>query len=165
MCQKIRQHQDGRERETDGTDGFTVWTGELCKPELYLENMQYNYSFSQLFTHIFWKHTSYSQNSTHKSKNTHTQKAKLLQSETLRSELCNVFSKWYFVFKWHTQTIIWKYISKNQLNTDVLNGKHYYEWKTLVWMSYQETYASLNYNLFKEESFKHTLKCEEDVSL
>ncbi len=30
------------------------------------------YSFSQLFTHIFWKHASYSQNSTHKSKKTHT---------------------------------------------------------------------------------------------
>ncbi len=30
------------------------------------------YSFSQLFTHIFWKHASYSQNSTRKSKKTHT---------------------------------------------------------------------------------------------
>ena len=30
------------------------------------------YSFSRLFTHIFLKHASYSQNSTHKSKITHT---------------------------------------------------------------------------------------------
>ena len=44
----------------------------------------------------------------------------------------NVFSKWYFVFKWHAQTIIWIDIYKNQVNTDVLNVKHYDERKTLL---------------------------------
>ncbi len=42
------------------------------------------------------------------------------------------FSKLYFVFKWHTQTIICIDIYKNQLNTDVLNVKHYDECKTLL---------------------------------
>ncbi len=93
------------------------------------------YSFSQLFTHIFWKHASYSQNSTHKSKkNTHNGQnpSILLQNETLHSKQCYFFSKWDFVFKWHTQTIICVDIYKNQLNTDVLNVKHYDECKTLL---------------------------------
>ena len=46
-------------------------------------------SFSQLLKHIFWKHASYSQNSTHKSKKTHTQWAKSLTSP----------AKWNFPFK------------------------------------------------------------------
>ena len=53
----------------------------------------------------------------------------LLQNATLLSKQCYVTSKGYFVFKWQTQTIIWVDISKHRLNTDVLNGKHYYEWE------------------------------------
>jgi len=44
-----------------------AWHGQL----------RLDYSFSGFFTHIFWKHASYSQNSTQKSK-THTQWAKLI---------------------------------------------------------------------------------------
>ena len=87
--------------------------------------------FSIAYTH-FWKHTSFSQNSKHKSRN-HTHKMQnptlLLQNATLPSKQCYVSSKWYFVFKWHTQTIIWVDTSKHLLNTDVLKGKHYYEWE------------------------------------
>ncbi len=56
----------------------------------------------------------------------------LLQNETSHSKQCYFFSKWDFVFKWHTQTIICIDIYKNQLNTDVLNVKHYDECKTLL---------------------------------
>ena len=91
-----------------------------------------HYSFSQLLTHIFWKHASFSQNSKHKSQN-HSHKMQnplyLLQNATLLSKQCYVTSKGYFVFKWQTQTIIWVDISKHRLTTDVLNGKHYYEWE------------------------------------
>ncbi len=108
----------------------------IKKPSATVVEMSFKmyYSFSQLFTHIFWKHASYSQNSTHKSKkNTHNGQnpSIFLQNETLHSKQCYFFSKWDFVFKWHTQTIICIDIYKNQLNTDVLNVKHYDECKTL----------------------------------
>jgi len=36
------------------------------------------------------------------------------------------------LFSNDTQTIIWIDIYKNQMNTDVLNVKHYDQWKTLL---------------------------------
>lgn len=54
---------------------FNIWSKcEQCFPvqNSLLGSNKCFYSFSWLFTHIFWKHASYSQNSTHKSKNTHT---------------------------------------------------------------------------------------------
>ena len=81
---------------------------------------------------FFWKHASFSRNSKHKSQN-HSHKMQnplyLLQNATLLPKQCYVTSKGYFVFKRQTQTIIWVDISKHRLNTDVLNGKHYYEWE------------------------------------
>ena len=81
---------------------------------------------------FFWKHASFSRNSKHKSQN-HSHKMQnplyLLQNATLLSKQCYVTSKGYFVFKWQTQTIIWVDISKHRLNTDMLNGKPYYEWE------------------------------------
>ena len=60
-----------------------------------------SYSFSQLLTHIFWKHASFPQNSKHKSQN-HSHKMQnplyLLQNATLLSKQCYVTSKGYFVF-------------------------------------------------------------------
>ena len=64
---------------------------------------------SELYTQIK-KHTHNGQNP-----------SILLQNETLHSKQCYFSSKWYFVFKWQTQTIIWIDIYKNQLNSDVLN--------------------------------------------
>ena len=96
------------------------------------------YSFSPLFTHIFWKHASCSQKATQIKKHTHIGQhpSILLQDESWHSKQCYFFSKWYFVFKWHTQTIIWIDIHKNQLNTDMLNVKCYDEWKALLYILY-----------------------------
>ena len=90
--------------------------------------------FSIVYTHFLKACLIFSELYTQMQKNTHNGQnpSILLQNETLHSKQCYFFSKWYFVFKWHTQTIIWIDIYKNQLNTDVLNVKHYDEWKTLL---------------------------------
>ena len=65
-------------------------------------------------------------------KTTHTKcKTLYISCKMLLCFQNNVMSpqKGILFLKWHTQTIIWVYISKHQLNTDVLNGKHYYEWE------------------------------------
>ncbi len=90
------------------------------------------HTFSESMPHIL--------RTLHTNPKKHTQWAKPLnspeisffQNETLHSKQCYFFSKWDFVFKWHTQTIICIDIYKNQLNTDVLNVKHYDGCKTLL---------------------------------
>ncbi len=90
--------------------------------------------FSIVYTHFLKACLIFSELYTQIQKNTHNGQnpSILLQNETLHSKQCYFFSKWDFVFKWHTQTIICIDIYKNQLNTDVLNVKHYDECKTLL---------------------------------
>ena len=90
----------------------------------------------ELFVFLNCSHTfskkpaSYSQNSTHKSENTHnflvSQQRKWNLAETKQ---CHVFSKW---SENHTQTIIGIDIYKNRLHTGVLGVKHHDGWKTLL---------------------------------
>jgi len=65
------------------------------------------HTFSESMPHTLRTlHTKHTHTHTHNGKNPSI----FLQNETLHSKQRYFFSEWYFVFKWHTQTIIWRHL-------------------------------------------------------
>src|SRR4029434_2280138 len=86
------------------------------------------YSFSRLLTHM--KHASFSQNSKHKSLNhSHKMQQPFIHPAkgnfAFKTVLCHLKRVLCFLMT-NTAHYMSRH-SKHRLNTDVLNGKHYYE--------------------------------------